>query len=873
MDVVGGVVPEYNLDKLCRLCLKEDEDVRSIFSDENGQTFTEIIMACAEIQIQENDGMPNQMCGMCKVQVQSAYAFRKRTEENDASLRMYMVHKFPERFKASEIHQNALETNSILDLKPDQEFQNVEFTLSIEPDVSFGVDMDDGVAGEEVIEYLETDEDLKPQFDKESEEKSQEEGSTVMVCHVCNEEYADVGELKGHIESTHTRHKVKQCRACRTQFRMKTQAKRLTTEQEEQVEEESKADKEACSQCEKKFPNVEALKAHLQTHKKQKRGRPSLKDIEVRNQLSNLKDEEEKQNKVYQMIQEYSPEGVVALCRICDVTFSKICQLRNHLNKHKCLDSFADVNLTTKCYLFDNTKIMPDMETNESLINYVMNEICMGNSTRFYQITNNNGHEFELSDSDSSESGTEDFLSGDRRHHQCSACQQVFDRLYKILAHMRLDHIESDFTAKCPQCTRVFPNDALLAKHTRLQCQNKEKMYFCRICKIKFMWENSHEKHHQNFHANRTLVAKGRRDKIAKGKPREKSFPCSICSKAFYRQEHLDRHVKIHMPSEKKFECTVCQKKFNRKDNLRSHMRVHKDIKEDTDKHLCVYCGRSFSNSSNLIVHMRRHTGEKPYRCDLCDKGFPRSSDLQCHRRTHTGEKPCLCTICGKGFSRSNKLVRHMRIHTGVRPYKCTYCDRAFTQSNDLTLHIRRHTGDKPYVCGICGDRFIQGTALAAHRRMQGHYEEVNQPTPFSSISVNNPNRFTNANRVNRIGIPPATQPEQQQQQQPQPTTLIISPSTQVTTLANIKTEKVQNEAIVIPVNALTQSTQNRASSPLNPTIARIHVNSAGYGANGQIFSSFEVTSLLSMPHYQMQQQTTDTQQQQQQQPNQQGYN
>lgn len=108
-----------------------------------------------------------------------------------------------------------------------------------------------------------------------------------------------------------------------------------------------------------------------------------------------------------------------------------------------------------------------------------------------------------------------------------------------------------------------------------------------------------------------------------------------------------------------------------------------------------------------------------------------------------------------KGFSRSNKLVRHMRIHTGVRPYKCTHCDRAFTQSNDLTLHIRRHTGEKPYVCGVCGDRFIQGTALQTHRRMQGHYEGLYEPAPFANMSVNNPNRFTNANRVNRIGLPP----------------------------------------------------------------------------------------------------------------------
>ncbi|GAB0099263.1 zinc finger protein 420 [Sergentomyia squamirostris] len=853
MDVISEMAPEYNLEKLCRLCLKEDDDVCSIFANENGQnSLNEIIMACAQIQILPDDGMPNQVCGLCKVQAQSAYAFRKRTEENDASLRTYMMHKCPDKFKSS----------SLLELKihEDQDFQNVDFSLGIEQVVSFDVNTDDGEVGDDdVVEYLQDDEDdIKPELRKLTEKKIK----SAFDCHLCGEASSDLKELKHHITNTHELHKLVQCKTCQTQFKTNSPRKRQTVEidniKDEDDDQEQEGEEDTSTEKDKDFtPEKEAKPKGRPAKKTKKRGRPSLRDLEIRDQLSTAKTPEEKLSKACETIQEYSKGEKVALCRICDMSFGKISLLRNHLNKHKSLDSFDDVDLCTK-RIFDNTKIVPDMETNQSLVNYVVGEICKGNYTRFYQITNTNGHEFELSDSDTAQSDDDIQPQPGRRQHKCSACPKIFDRLYKILAHMKLDHIESDFTAKCLQCSKVFPNQSLLTKHTKGQCLNKEKLYFCRICKIKFMWENSAEKHHQSVHANKQMTSKVKKDK-SKEKPREKTFFCTTCNKAFYRQEHLDRHLRIHMPSEKKFECTVCQKKFNRKDNLRSHMRVHKDVKEDTDKHLCVYCGRSFSNSSNLIVHMRRHTGEKPYRCDLCDKGFPRSSDLQCHRRTHTGEKPCLCTICGKGFSRSNKLVRHMRIHTGVRPYKCTYCDRAFTQSNDLTLHIRRHTGDKPYVCGICGDRFIQGTALAAHRRMQGHYEEVNQPTPFSSISVNNPNRYTNANRVNRIGmIPPTTT-------QSQTTTLIISPTTAQATVTNIKSEKLQDNTIVIPLSSLNQGAQTRSGSPpLNPTIGRIQVNSTGYGNNGQLFSSFEVTSLLSSSQYQLQQQGAQSQSQNQ---------
>lgn len=57
------------------------------------------------------------------------------------------------------------------------------------------------------------------------------------------------------------------------------------------------------------------------------------------------------------------------------------------------------------------------------------------------------------------------------------------------------------------------------------------------------------------------------------GKPR--LFVCDVCSRAFARQEHLDRHARSHT-NEKPYQCGICTKKFTRRDLLLRHaQKVH----------------------------------------------------------------------------------------------------------------------------------------------------------------------------------------------------------------------------------------------------------------------------------------------------------
>jgi len=119
----------------------------------------------------------------------------------------------------------------------------------------------------------------------------------------------------------------------------------------------------------------------------------------------------------------------------------------------------------------------------------------------------------------------------------------------------------------------------------------------------------------------------------------------------------------------------------------------------------------------------------------------------------------------------------------------------------------------------VCGDRFIQGTALKQHQRMQGH-SEGSQPSPYASISVNNPSRFTNSNLVNRRYMEQQAQQQQSQNSQ-MPIKPVIprrrAPNSQLSTNVN----PVQNQMIQQTTSSMInqpQMNQEHRTNDINRT-------------------------------------------------------
>ncbi|XP_057665944.1 zinc finger protein 420-like isoform X1 [Diorhabda carinulata] len=783
------------IDKICRCCMCENENMLNMFeqksedeAEDSTTLLSDMLVACASIEVSSGDGLPNKLCKGCEEKLKSAYEFRKLCQKSDSTLK---------------------------DLT-----QDTKKGIRQEEDIVVQPDLHDDVFVE--------DEDNVPLLErgvKRKRGRPRKKDVENLTCQFCNIVLQTKKGLRIHLRS-HAGEKIQQCLFCDAKYsRTNHLLRHINTHNKPGLI-------HSCESCDKTFAEAAVLYHHSKEHEETehslrvkeikiekdiKTEGPELFDInkedkKYENEIATEKDQEvtqysdqddncfnefvpsdgddskgsdedftialeekktkgRKKKKVKTEDTQDDKDKALYECKECSKVMTTYLGLKIHMRKHTGSD-LSTCNLCNKSFTKHShlvrhlhTHGIVDEENMKTLKKYTDSkgkkimecDYCDRKFKYKKSFLHHMHQEHGMDDFDSdfdkvdgdklkkikseSKDGQEHTNMGVGLSHdelQINSTKQEDDD-----GDVGIPDAENVFVKKarsknqvCHVCGASFSRANHLTRHMTLH--RAVLIHQCDRCEKAFATEEHLKVHVEEEHINKPYVCTVCNKPFSRGEhlirhlkvhqnssDKDTNLKCSICETTFTRSDHLARHTKIHLLQDKRHVCGECGKAFNRLDNLKTHQRIHTGEKDTSKLHLCIYCGKEFNNSSNMIVHMRRHTGERPYKCSECGKGFPRSHDLKCHERTHSGEKPYLCTLCGKSFNKSNKLLRHSRVHTGERPYVCNICSRAFTQSNDLALHMRRHTGARPYACGVCPARFIQSGQLKTHRRTTGHWMDV----------------------------------------------------------------------------------------------------------------------------------------------------
>jgi len=243
----------------------------------------------------------------------------------------------------------------------------------------------------------------------------------------------------------------------------------------------------------------------------------------------------------------------------------------------------------------------------------------------------------------------------------------------------------------------------------------------CTICSKRFYTENFLKRHMEKMH---TI---------------ENEHRCTMCDKRFRTRINFAKHMKKFHAGKKPYACSFCDKKLRSQCGLKMHELRHKGelpqcsvcggryTKLDAHmrsthfpkdyKYVCSVCNRGFSVKFHLKRHMLTHSEEKPYACQDCGGQFRTFSNLKIHMATHTRgqEKNHVCVICEKKYSTPDYLNIHMRTHTGEKPHRCETCGRTFKAPSTLHVHRTTHSSEKRFVCATCGKGFRLPATLHRH--------------------------------------------------------------------------------------------------------------------------------------------------------------
>ncbi|KAL6427691.1 hypothetical protein ACFW04_008861 [Cataglyphis niger] len=273
-DSPSNVIIHVN--ELCRLCLGKEEEMVPIYDDETVPLPLRIL-ACVNIEVYEQDGLPNMICHPCKYQLEKSYQFRKKCQAADVKLRKHMklIQQLTGQDEEGENQDsNKDDSKESTTGKSKQVKQLLADLVSTKGDSSQADGDPIEVTEEELVGgyiLVDANPELKvfkcdkcpKAFTRRIMLKSHQSVHSTQrgfTCQACDKWFPTRSALVRH-ERTHTGEKPFGCNICHRAFAQKEILFRhLMTHSGQKPFQ--------CQHCEKSFTQREALKVHMRRHQK-----------------------------------------------------------------------------------------------------------------------------------------------------------------------------------------------------------------------------------------------------------------------------------------------------------------------------------------------------------------------------------------------------------------------------------------------------------------------------------------------------------------------------------------------------------------------------------------------------------------------------
>ncbi|KAL4217598.1 hypothetical protein ACF0H5_022340 [Mactra antiquata] len=445
-------------------------------------------------------------------------------------------------------------------------------------------------------------------------------------CEICHKLYSQRYRLRQHM-NMHLGIKPHKCVVCSQMFSRTDHVIRHMKTQHHEMETFE------CDVCHETFEKPNEVVSHYINH--------LSPDFEIEKQVKTVFTEEEKE--IINITPLESGKSQYD-CKLCEKTFKKPYQAREHVNSHtgnkphkcdQCGSAYAKKdNLTTHIRMVHNG--MKGEHT------------CVKCRKTFMKKENYDAH-----------------IETCAPNHKCDICPMSFYRKTHLDNHL-ISHTTTP-QVQCPHCDSKFKyrkhlNRHIKKDHTEFTPDEGPSECICDQCGV--------------IVKNKEALYRHR--KVHKIPDKE----CDVCGKAFKDNTTLKDHKLMHT-NIRDYQCEICSMLFSRKGNLVRHQKRHRGER----KYRCDICGMCFVANCDLTRHKNTHLGVKKFPCRFCGRKFGLKSKVTVHERTHTGERPYFCREenCGKTFKQTGDRVRHeKKVHNLVFNKYMTLYELATGETEDI---------------------------------------------------------------------------------------------------------------------------------------------------------------------------------------------